>query len=81
MEVRRTPVCKVMGEPGRFPVYVAVQDVGVVFQMFDVNNDGNIHLPEFEEITDALQQRLKRVSAMQRTGAHIQQYAIFIAHI
>ena len=47
----------------------------IVFQMFDVNGDGNIHLPEFEEITDALQQRLKRVSTMQRTGAHISQYA------
>lgn len=52
-----------------------VQDVWIVFQMFDVNGDGNIHLPEFEEITEALQQRLKRVSTMQRTGAQIAQYA------
>ena len=66
---------------GRSSSHVVVQDVGVVFQMFDVNNDGNIHLPEFEEITDALQQRLKRVSAMQRTGAHIQQCAVFAAPI
>jgi hypothetical protein len=52
-----------------------VQDVWIVFQMFDVNGDGNINLPEFEEITQALQQRLKRVtSTMQRTGAQLTQY-------
>lgn len=43
--------------------------------MFDLNDDGSINLREFEEITAALQARLKRVSGTQRTGAKLSQYA------
>lgn len=41
--------------------------------MFDLNDDGSINLREFEEITAALQARLKRVSTTQRTGARLDQ--------
>ena len=43
--------------------------------MFDLNDDGTITPQEFEEITGALQQRLRKVSRLQRTGASIAQYA------
>lgn len=47
------------------------QDVTVVFKMFDLNGDGAVHVKEFEEITGALQKRLRKVSSVQRTGANI----------
>lgn len=45
--------------------------------MFDLNGDGYVHLREFEEITRALQKRLRKVSGIQRTGAKIQTYVQF----
>lgn len=49
------------------------QDVKTVFSMFDLNDDGSVNLREFEEITAALQARLKRASHTQRTGARLSQ--------
>ena len=49
------------------------QDVKVVFSMFDLDGNGSINLREFEEITAALQLRLKRVSTTQRTGDRLTQ--------
>ena len=43
--------------------------------MFDLNDDGTVTPQEFEEITGALQQRLRKVSKLQRTGANIAQCA------
>ena len=49
-----------------------------MFSMFDLNDDGGINLKEFEEITAALQARLKRVSTTQRTGDRLTRYAYYL---
>ena len=37
----------------------ALQDVRMIFEMFDANNDGTMDLAEFENITDNLRQQGK----------------------
>ena len=39
--------------------------------MFDEDNSGAISLQEFEKVTSALRQRLRRVSRVARTGAKL----------
>lgn len=45
-----------------------LQDIEVIFSMFDDDDSGAISLEEFVRVTTALRQRLRRVSHMQRTG-------------
>ena len=44
-----------------------VQDVRMIFEMFDSNNDGTMDLKEFETITNNLQGKGKNVNVT-RTG-------------
>ena len=45
-----------------------MQDVEIVFSMFDEDNSGALSLAEFLHVTSNLQKRLHRVSPIQRTG-------------
>lgn len=45
-----------------------LQDVEIIFSMFDDDDSGAISLTEFKRVTTALRLRLRRVSHLQRTG-------------
>lgn len=46
---------------------LVLQDVRMIFEMFDSNNDGTMDIAEFQNITDNLQRQGKQVGAT-RTG-------------
>ena len=45
-----------------------LQDVEIIFSMFDDDNSGAISLAEFLHVTSSLQKRLHHVSPIKRTG-------------
>ena len=45
-----------------------MQDVDIIFSMFDDDNSGAISLAEFLHVTSSLQKRLHHVSPIKRTG-------------
>ena len=49
-----------------FQVHV-MQDVRMIFEMFDSNNDGTMDIAEFENITENLRRQGKQTAAT-RTG-------------